>query len=237
MINRPAADRPQVTCWQPRGQMQPKSKGHARSQVPARRALSNSGRLRSRLPLGEPQSRPGGPGTRRTHPEPRVQGGGRVCRRSSRKNHLGTCLTLTCSQSPGPGEARSPASSESRPPPRRAAQGAGCVSESLGCDHGCERRRRQQRVPADQPERSLLAPTSSLGTAAGRASLARSRPGCCSAALGRPLVARSLLPPRCCLLLESVDSAPSLGYTRVKLPCPLAQFPASGSRKRTSFLA
>lgn len=60
--------------------------------------------------LAERTPWPGGPPRR-----PSVQGLGRVFRKSSRKSHLGTCVTLTCSHSPGPESRGPPASSESVP--------------------------------------------------------------------------------------------------------------------------
>lgn len=129
-----------------------------RSQL-RRRALSSSGRRRSHLPLSDPQPPPGrtqwpgGPPQR-----PSVQGLERVCRKQSRKSHLGTCVTLTCSYSPGPGEPRSPCKFGIGPPgpltlPRCAAQsagGGGGVSQLMGCDRGWERRQLRQ-VLAERP--------------------------------------------------------------------------------------
>ncbi|XP_061062661.1 translation initiation factor IF-2 [Eubalaena glacialis] len=174
MINKQAHRGLQVTCSRPREQMQPKSKGHSRSQL-GRRALSSSGRRRSHLPLGDPQPPPG-----------RTQ-------KQSRKSHLGTCVTLTCSYSPGPGEPRSPCKFGIVAPgpltlPRCAAQSAGGRFPAAGL---------RSRVGAAAAAASAggaarissppLAPTSGRGTAAGRELSPERPPGCCSAALGRPL--------------------------------------------------
>ncbi|XP_059790931.1 uncharacterized protein LOC132372837 [Balaenoptera ricei] len=109
------------------------------------------------------------------------------------QSHLGTCVTLTCSYSPGPREPRSPCKFGIVPPgpltlPRCAAQSAGGRFPAAGL---------RSRVGAAAAAASAggaarissppLAPTSGRGTAAGR-ELSRERPpGCCSAALGRPL--------------------------------------------------
>lgn len=104
----------QVTCSQPRGQMQPKSKGHSRfllrgscQTLGASTYVSLSANLKANLEGSSDQE-----------DQPRSQGfrgteGSTESR--PRKSHLGTCVTLTCSHCPGPGELRSPASSESVP--------------------------------------------------------------------------------------------------------------------------
>lgn len=94
------------------------------------------------LALTSPSRRPQPPPGRTQGPRgppqrPSVQGLRRVCRKSSRKGHLGTCVTLTCSHSPGPGEPWSPGKFGSCSPgpltlPRCAAQSAGGVSQPLG---------------------------------------------------------------------------------------------------------
>lgn len=110
-----------LSTWR---ETQPKSKGHSQSQL---RGRCQALRAALTSPPSEPRSRPEktrGPGEPTQRPS--VQGVSRLCRKSFRKSHLGTCVTLTCSHSPGPGEPRSPASSGSVPRdrgalPRRAA--------------------------------------------------------------------------------------------------------------------
>ena len=163
--------------------------------------------------------------TRRTHPEAQRVGTRKVCRKSSRKSHLGTCVTLTCSQSPGPGEQRPPASSELVPRdrealPRCVAQGAGRVSELLGSDRSCKLLRRQQvradgrecagwrspRLPQDARELSRPGP---------RRSAARVLQ--CGAS-APPTGARGRSCSGAASPLESVDYPPSPGCTRVRFP-------------------
>lgn len=167
-----------------------------RSQL-RRRALSSSGRRRSHLPLSDPQPPPGrtqwpgGPPQR-----PSVQGLERVCRKQSRKSHLGTCVTLTCSYSPGPGEPRSPCKFGIGPPgplalPRCAAQSAGGGGGRFPAD-GLRSRVGEAAAAASAGGAARisslpLAQTSRRGTAAGRELSPERPPGCCSAALGRPL--------------------------------------------------
>lgn len=150
-----------------------------------------------------PKASPGRPGDQddgsRGHAS--LGGGGeeagvpKVCRKSFRKSHLGTWVTLTCSHSPGPGEPRSPASSESVPgKPSHAAQPSlGLAFPRLRSPVGAAAA--AATASADGPEgvsALALAQTSGRGTAAGRelrpAGAAALPPGCCSAARRRPLL-------------------------------------------------
>ncbi|XP_049481090.1 uncharacterized protein LOC125918869 [Panthera uncia] len=170
--------------------------------VSARRALSSPGRRRSHLPSQRTPKPPReDPATRTTDPEatrPWGAGAGvpRVCRKSFHKSHLGTCVTLTCSHSPGPGEPRSPASSESVPAkPSHAAQPSlGLAFPRLRSPVGAAAAA-AAAASADGPvgvSALALAQTSGRGTAAGRelrpAGAAALPPGCCSAARRRPLL-------------------------------------------------
>lgn len=183
-------------------------------------------------PSGEPRSRPGGPGTRRTPPE--AEGSGtrkglqEVVPKEPPTRHVPDTHLFTISR---PGRSAVPCKFGIAPA-RCAAQGAGCVWESLGCDHGWS----GGGGECGRTGGSLRAPTGSLGTAAGRASSARSRPGCCSAALGRPLLARGLLPPRCCLLLESVHYPIRLLWATQESGFPFPLLSSQPSRTRTPFL-
>lgn len=68
--------------------------------APARRGRCPAPRARSSF-SATPRAGLGGRGPGRPTQKPSVQGHGRVCGESSRKSHLGTCVTLTCSQAPG----------------------------------------------------------------------------------------------------------------------------------------
>ena len=119
--------------------------------VSARRALSSPGRRRSHLPSQRTPKPPReDPATRTTDSEatrPWGAGAGvpRVCRKSFHKSHLGTCVTLTCSHSPGPGETRSlqVRNRSPRSPPTLRSPAWG--SRSRGCDRQWEPRRRRRR--------------------------------------------------------------------------------------------